>query len=333
MMISHLKVVAGSSICRNGAVVTVWVSASAGRLCVVATVRAVRSVVAVHGRVDLSVVVSLVIRWVVVLDEASAVTTSDGRAGVGGVVRWTEVVVVGCGEGSGWNTSTDGTKLGILLGVLVLATEETATSAGAGGVVVVWRWAEALLLLVVTNKGDLHERCEDEEDSADNRDGESSGVEFAGKAKVWEVSGVLAATESETIGAVTRTLVAGWSVSERCLNVAFAAVGAVAGQDGHGDKGTNHANIKNDCKETEEADATKAASQEDSKDGVNAGNARKTLNSLLPSCDGQVAVGEDRKKVGVDTQDDAGAAEAEKVEECLQQALEASFDDGHVEDL
>jgi len=228
-MMSHLKVVASSSVGRNGAVIAVWVGPGARRCSVVAAVRAVRSVVAVHGRVNLSVVVSLVVRWVGVLDEASAVTTGDGRAGVSGVVRWTEVVVVVCGEGSGWNTSANGTELSFLLGILVLATEETATSARAGGVVVVWRRTEALLLLVVTNKGDLHKRGEDEEDSANDRDGESSGVQFAGKAKVWEVSGVLAATESETIGAVTRTLVVGWAVSERCLNVAFAAVGAVAG--------------------------------------------------------------------------------------------------------
>lgn len=120
--------------------------------------------------------------WVGVLDKPSAVGAGDGRAGVGSVVGWTEVlvVVVVDGERSGCNTSTGSAELGVLLGVLVLA----AASAESRGVVVAWRWAVALLLLVVTDKNDLHESGDEEEDTADDGDGERSGVESASKAQV-----------------------------------------------------------------------------------------------------------------------------------------------------
>lgn len=78
--------------------------------------------------------------WIRVLDETSAVAAGDSRTGVGSVARWTDGVVVSVvgGKRSSWNTSTDGAELSVLLGVLVLATEETTALAGARGVVVAW---------------------------------------------------------------------------------------------------------------------------------------------------------------------------------------------------
>lgn len=105
----------------------------------------------------------------------------------------------------------------------------------------------------------------------------------------------------------------------------------MAGEVSHSDEGTNEQDVEHKTDKGEEADSAEAAGQNNRKDGVESGSAGETLNSPLPICDWQVTFGENSEEVGIDTQDDGGAAEAEEVKKCLREAQEASLDDTHGE--
>lgn len=345
----RLEVTRGAS-SWNVVVVAIWVDTCALRLSVVSTVGTVRGMTVVTSLgvahvgavskvragggivVNASVCLSVVVSWIIVLDEASVSASWAGsRTSVAGVVRSTSVmVVVVCGKSACSDASTNGTKLGILFsGILVLASEQSsATTARTRGVVVGWRWTEALLLLVVTDKSDLHQSSQEEKESTDDRDSKDRGVQSAGKTEMDGVSDVLAAARTESIGAVSRARVRR-TIAEGSVDIALAAAGAASSQNSHCDETTDHADINDNGDESKEADTTETASQEDRADGVDDRNARNALNGLFPFCNRRIAVSEDREEVGVDSEDDACATEGEKVEEGLEKTLGASFDDTH----
>jgi hypothetical protein len=188
---------------RCGVVVAVRVDASALGLSVVATVGAVCG----SGR-DGSGSVSVGAVNLVVLVAGSC----DGATGVASLVRRTEVVGVAGSEAT-TNSSASGTELSIL--VDLLAVPEVALG-GTGSVVVRRAGTEALLLLVLADKDDLHESSDDEEDDGDDGDGEGGGVQLAGSTWGDRVGEVLALASADTVVAeAIRVVQSGVAASER----------------------------------------------------------------------------------------------------------------------
>jgi hypothetical protein len=82
-----------------------------------------------------------------------------------------------------------------------------------------------------------------------------------------------------------------------------------------GDHGAAAQEVHDDGEESEKALASEEAREQDSEDAVQHNRARHALNRLLPSWNGLVAIGLHGEEVTVDTEDDASAAELERVEE------------------
>ena len=163
-------------------------------------------VVVASGVGDANVVTSVVMRRASdrerlgVLHDAVVVGSGHSRAGVGGVVRWTGVVMVVSSSSAGTNSaSTKCTEFSVLLNMVLSTTltEETALVARARGVVVCGRWTVTLLFLVVAGKQDLHEGGDKEDECADNSDREADLLEFACKAKAGFIGHVLVAAATE----------------------------------------------------------------------------------------------------------------------------------------
>jgi len=303
---------------RHGSViVTVRVDTSALGLSVVTAVSAVR------GSRDSCGTVSVGTINLVVLVAGS----SDCASGVASLVRGTEVVGIAGSETASSNSSASGAELSIP--VDLLAVPEVALG-GTGSVVVGRAGTEALLLLVLADKDDLHESSDDEEDDGDDRDGEGGGVQAAGSTRGDRVGEVLAlasadAIVTEAIGVVQP----GVAAAERGVDDASARARTVTGQNCNGDESTDEEDVEKDGGEGEEGDAAKAASEDGGSDGVEDGNTRDTLNGLLPCRDTLITVGAYGEEVRVDAEYDGGATKAEEVERGLQQAQEAALDETH----
>lgn len=80
-------------------------------------------------------------------------------------MRWADVGLRSS-EAAGRYTGTVSTELGVLSGGLLWLALPEAGLAGTRSVVISWRWAEALLLLMVTDKENLHQRSDEEEEAA-----------------------------------------------------------------------------------------------------------------------------------------------------------------------
>jgi hypothetical protein len=273
----------------GGVVIAVRVDTSSLGLSVVTAVGTVcgsngdsRSAVSV-GTVDLVVLVA---------------GSSDCASGVASLVRGTEVVGVAGNEAAISNSSASGTELSIL--VDPLAVPEVALG-GTGSVVVGRAGTEALLLLVLADKDDLHEGGDDEEDDGDDGDGEGGGVQAAGSARGDRVGEVLAlasadAVVTEAIGVVQP----GVAATKRGVNDSSAGAGTVAGQDGDGNEATDEEDVEKDGGEGEEGDATEAAGEDNCSDGVEDSNTGDALDGLFPGRDALIAVCAHGKEVGVD---------------------------------
>jgi len=151
---------------------------------------------------------------------------------------------------------------------------------------------------------------DEEEEGSDNGDSEASSVEVANRSKRCRVSVLIAlsiAAES-LLGVLI-------SVTKRSLDVALARRCAVAGHDSNGNHGTAAEEVEDHAEHSEDGLSAEEAGQEDCEDGVEDHGARETLNRLLPSWDGDVAVGLDGEEVAVDAEDDSSAAKFERVEE------------------
>ena len=281
-------VLVGSCRVRHGVVVAVRVDASALGLSVVTTVGAMCG-----SRRDSSGAVSIGTINLVVLVAGSC----DGASGVASLVRRTEIVGVANSKAT-TNSSTSGTELSIL--VDLLAVPEVALG-GTGSVVVRRAGTEALLLLVLANKDDLHESGNDEENNGDDRDGEGGGVQTAGGTRGDSVGEVLALASADAVGTeAIRVVQPGVAAAERGVYDASAGAGAVAGQDGDGDEATDKENVQNDGGEGEEADSAEAAGEDNGSDGVEYGDTGDALDSLFPGRDTLVAVCANAEEVGVD---------------------------------
>ncbi|KAI6890073.1 hypothetical protein KC325_g242 [Hortaea werneckii] len=234
-------------------VVPVRVYASALRLSIIASMGAVRHVVAMAAVVDLVVV---------------AVIGRDG--GGARLVARSEILVAACGEGVRRHAGTV---------EVALAEARSVVVAGAGAV--------AFLFLVVAHEGDLHGGRAEEEEGANDGDGEDGCVELARGAEADGVGDVLAfaaagakAALSEAAGAAV-----GGAVAERGLHVAGAAARAVAGEYGDGDHASDEADVQDDGDEGEEGDAAEAAGEAYGADGVQGRDTGEAFNCAFPLFD------------------------------------------------
>ena len=186
--------------------------------------------------------------------------------------------------------------------VLVLALPELAASTCACtlGVVVGWRWAISLLLLVVLDQQDLPCGSDEEKEDADDGDSEDCGVEGA----------------DITIVAGTGSRVIAESSAKGRVDCAFARIGAMSSIVCNDSEAADEAQVEEDCKVGEEADAAEEESEDDAKDGVEDGCAAHSFNHLLPCWNVDILVGENREKVGVDSEDDGCTGELEESQTC-----------------
>lgn len=238
----------------------------------------------------------------------SSARSSNSRASISSVVRWANVV-----SRSSKTTSSDG-------GSGDFRVAETAAAlltlpelnAGTLGVAVGRAGAVALLLLVVLVDEELEGDGDEEEEGSKNSDSEASGVESADGSEGSRVSPLVFGIVTTAAEAVLGVLV---SVTERCLDVASARRSSIAGQDSDSNHATAAKDVEDHGEKRENGLSAKAASQQDSEDGVEDNDTRHALNGLLPSWNGNVAVGLDRQEVTVDAENDSSAAELECVQE------------------
>jgi hypothetical protein len=143
---------------------------------------------------------------------------------------------------------------------------------------------------------------------SDDGDGEARSVEAADGTQRSRVRVLIARAAKAVLGG-------GVSRAKRCVDVTGALGRAVAGEDCDGDHGAAAQEVHDDGEESEKALASEEAREQDSEDAVQHNRARHALNRLLPSWNGLVAIGLHGEEVTVDTEDDASAAELERVEE------------------
>lgn len=151
------------------------------------------------------------------------------------------------------------------------------------------------------NQGDLRSK---------NGNSKASSVEFADGAERSRV-GVLVSL-AITTKALLGVLV---SVTKRSLDVASAGRSTVAGHDSNGNHGTTAKEVEDHSEHGEDGLSTEEASQQDREDGVENHGARETLDSLLPSWDGDIAISLDGEEVAVDAEYNSRAAKLERIEE------------------
>ena len=152
---------------------------------------------------------------------------------------------------------------------------------------------------------------------SDDGDGKTRGVKPTRESQLWEVRHCLPAASPKSIRPIARAIAVGWPIAQRGRHVAGAGFRAITGQDGESHESSTEEEVEKDGHEGEELEAAKKACEQDGGDCVEDGNARDALYSLPVPCDGEAVVGEDGEEVGVDAEDDAGAAEFEGVEEAV----------------
>lgn len=202
--VNDLIIRSGTCGCGGVGGVTVWVDTSALGLSVVSTV--------VGASEGLSSVVST-IEWLFDLLMSKVVVVAHGGASL---VAWAHLV-----SGS-WSGEAASTELSIASrsrgGVLWLSLPELALAI-AGSVVVLWRWAVTLLLLVVADQGKLHGSGDQEQECGDDADGEADGVVSACGAVADLEHGVVVAVESE-VAAIAARLARRLTAAERSVDIA-----------------------------------------------------------------------------------------------------------------
>jgi len=208
--------------------------------------------------------------------------------------------------------------------VAILALPEL--HAGAAGVVVGWGRTVALLLLVVLAEEDAEGNGEEEEDGSSNRNSEARSVQPADRAERSRVR--VLALRVAVLKALLGIL---GPISKRRLDVvALARVRTVTGQDCNSDEATHAENVHNESKKSEKGLSAETACEDDSEDGVEDDGTGNTLDGLLPTRNGIVAVGLHGQEVAVDAEDDASAAELKGVEEGGPQTQGSAADSHYV---
>jgi len=247
-------------------------------------------------------------------------TGSNGRASVGSVVRWANVVSRSSSEGSG-----TGSDFGVAKATVLASTASKEPSSTAAGVVVGGAGTKTLLFLVVACESELDQGGEEEEQSSSNSDGKADGVESAGSTQRHSVRVLLL-----TIGVVEALLSVRLAISERGANKATAAVCAVPSEDCNRDECSTEHEIDENGKKSEEGFSTKKAGEENGENSVQDCGARHALNCLRPCVDGEVAISERRQEVAVDAQYYTRTTEFDGIEDGLEQ-LECSTAESHCE--
>lgn len=209
------------------------------------------------------------------------------------------VVANGGASLSAWSISTNSTNtpnsFHIPVGSLISPPKWSSTRARS--VVIGWRWAVFLLLLVVSHHQDLPD-CSDEKEKGGN-DGncKDSSIESAGKVEVGGIRCGFAISEAEAVGAIAWAVAIGWAVAKGCLDIASTAACAVSGHDRDSNECTNEENVEDGSEETEESVAAEAKNEDDAEYCVECCCACQTLD-CLPFCrDRKVFVCEDCKEV------------------------------------
>lgn len=250
----------------------------------------------------------------------------SSRAGHVGVIAGT--VVVGSTGGkstvaSSSSSSGDGSNFGVTkLAVAVLLLPELAL-ARASSVAIGRARAKALLLLVVTTKEHLDGNGQKEEECSDDSDSETSSVQPASSTERRSICDLLAlAVAAKALPGVGR------SIADRSVDVAAAAVRAIAGENSNGDHCAAAEHVEDQAKQSEDGLSSKAASKENSADGVENSRTGQTLYGLLPAGNVDIAVSLDGKEVRVDSKDDCSTAELQGIE-CRSKELQRSSAERH----
>ena len=232
----------------------------------------------------------ITIAFVGVLGLCHSIRAVHRSTGVPGVVAWAN------GTSSG--------HLGISSVVDLLIALPEWSAAGTRSVIVGWRWAIALLFLVVADEEDLDNGRNDEEEDVDDGDGEDGCLESAGTTQVRCVGDVLASSESEPIRPVPWRLGVRGPASKNCVDVAGARSGSVAVEPRNRHVTTYEADVQHDSEEGEEADSAQEQGEEYSEEQVEHRGARHALNGSDPVVDGQLVIGKDGEEVGEDAESD-----------------------------
>lgn len=203
-----------------------------------------------------------------------------------------------------WANGTSSGHLSIsrVMDLLVALPEWSAAS--TGGVVVRWRWAIALLFLVVADEEDLENGRDKEEEDVDDGDGEDGCLESAGTTQVRCVGDVLTSSESESIRPVPWRLGVRGPTSKNCVHVAAARASSMAVEPGNRHIAAYEADVQDDSEEGEEADSAQEEGEEHSEEQVEHRGARHALNGSDPVMDGQLVICEDGEEVGEDAESD-----------------------------
>ena len=217
------------------------------------------------------------------------VRAGHGTTSIAGFVAGAHIRATG-GETASCTSTTS--QLSVTSGVIALLAVPEVTLARARRVVVSWRWAEALLLAVMTDERDLDQGGNDEENGGDNGNGEHGGVQAASQA---EMDGICDLAVTARAGE-TAVLVGG-TITDRCLDIAFARAGATAGQDCNGNHATGEAEIEDNGEEGEKSNAPETTGQKHGEDEVDNGGAGNAFDGFFRFGDEFIAVSEDGEEI------------------------------------
>lgn len=255
----------------------------------------------------------------------SSIRGSNGGASVGSIVRCTVVVSSNWRRESarGWN-STD-FRVTVASGTVGFAVALPELDARALGVAISGARTKCLLLLVVAAETHLNKGRDEEEQGSDDSDSKASSVQSTDGAEAGRIGDLV--TLSVAAESLPRVC---WSVAERSTDIARAAAGTVAGENGDCDHGTTAEDIEEYAQQGEDGLSTNEAGQEDSEYGIQNDTTRQAGDGLLPNGDGYIAVSLNGKEVAVDAKNDTSAAKLEGVEGCRAK-LQRSTTKGHGE--
>lgn len=184
-------------------------------------------------------------------------------------------------------------------------------AAAAPGVPVGWGGAETLLALVVAGEEDLEEDGDEEEETV-AAELVSLIIHVEGCQVRWNnlhsnysnCKSNLLQLAGHTETQASLGIIAGIARAQRGMHGPGAGIGAIASQDGDGYHRARKADIEDYTQEGEERDATQAADEDNAQQAIECRSTGETFDSLQPSIDVQVVLGQDGKVIGEDAKDD-----------------------------
>ena len=190
---------------------------------------------------------------IVLLVSNTGLADGGGIGGIGGAdIMW---------SGVGWEgiiVNTLGAAHTVLWISTVLALPELA--AWLGRVAILWAWTESLLLAVVLDEEEREWDGDEEEDSSNDGNGESSSLETACGSERWQVGKGVIVLDTVTRSGVTVTI---W-----CIDYTSASRSTIPVDPSDVCKSTSKGKVQDDAEEPKGGDATQAADEEETEDGV-----------------------------------------------------------------